>query len=129
MSNRPGMSNRDIVSVLSVLRGKLGRQAFKMNLKKAIAARSNLLEDYFQTEMTTFLNSDGQKISLPLTSLIDINVIVSLICEKRGLNENEVVVVLGVDGGQQKLIITLAICPSYEKPKTERQKEASIKNR
>ena len=80
MSNRPGMSNRDIVSVLSVLRGKLGRQAFKMNLKKAIAARSNLLEDYFQTEMTTFLNSDGQKISLPLTSLIDINVIVSLIC-------------------------------------------------
>ena len=34
MSNRPGMSNRDIVSVLSVLRGKLGRQAFKMNLKK-----------------------------------------------------------------------------------------------
>ena len=70
----------------------------KMNLKKAIAARSNLFEDYFQTEMTTFLNSDRQKISLPLTSLIDINVIVSLICEKRGLNENEVVIVLGVHG-------------------------------
>ena len=123
------MSNRDIVSELSVLRSKLGRQAFKMNLKKAIAARSNLLEDYFQTKMTTFLNTDGQKISLPLTSLIDINVIVSLICEKRGLDGNEVVVILGVNGGQHKLIITLAICPSYEKPKTERQKEASIKNR
>ena len=43
MANRPAMSNRDLLIVLSTLRGKLGHQAFKANLAKAIAAQTNLL--------------------------------------------------------------------------------------
>ena len=52
-----------------------------------------------------------------MTSVIDLNVVISLICEKRGINESDVNIVLGMDGGQQKLIVTLTVCPLNEKEK------------
>ena len=70
MANRPAMSNRDLLIVLSTLRGKLGHQAFKTNLAKAIAARTNLLDDYFKTENFTFINSSKEHVMLPMTSVI-----------------------------------------------------------
>ena len=91
------MSNRDLLIVLSTLRGKLGHQAFKANLAKAIAARTNLLDDYFKTENFTFINSSKEHVTLPMTSVIDLNVVISLICEKRGINESDVNVVKQID--------------------------------
>ena len=52
-----------------------------------------------------------------MTSVIDLNVVISLICEKRGINESDVNIVLGMDGGQQKNIVTLTVCPPNEKEK------------
>ena len=110
LANRPGMSNRDILVVLSILRRRLGRAAFKSNLKKVVAARTSILDDYFKTENAVFLNKEKEEVTLLLNSIVDINVIISLICEKRGLNENNILVVLGIDGGQGKLIVTITIC-------------------
>ena len=104
------MSNRDILVVLSILRRRLGRVAFKSNLKKVVAARTSMLDDYFKTENAVFLNKEKEEVTLPLTSVVDINVMIYLICEKRGLNENDILVVLGIDGGQGKLIVTITIC-------------------
>ena len=66
---------------------------------------------------------------LPITSVIDLNVVISLICEKRVINESDVNLVLGMDGGQQKIIVTLTVCPLNENKKVERKKEPEIKNR
>ena len=55
--------------------------------------------------------------------------IISLICEKRGLNENDILVVLGIDGGQDKLIVTITICPTKVMSKEDRRKESELKDR
>ena len=47
LANRPGISNNDLIKVLSLMKTKLGRSSFRSNLKQAISARSNLLEDHF----------------------------------------------------------------------------------
>ena len=54
LANRPGMSNRYIIVIISILRRRLGRAAFKSNLKKVVAARTSILDDYFKTENAVF---------------------------------------------------------------------------
>ena len=80
LANRPGISNNDLIKVLSLMKTELGRSSFRSNLKQAISARSNLLEDYFETKDQIFMTKNDDKARLPLSSVIDINVLISLIC-------------------------------------------------
>ena len=52
MANIPMISNRNIVKTLSILRKRLPMEMFKSNLRKAIAKRTNLLEDLFESVFT-----------------------------------------------------------------------------
>ena len=52
MANIPMISNRNIVKTLSILRKRLPKEMFKSNLRKAIAKRTNLLEDLFESVFT-----------------------------------------------------------------------------
>ena len=111
------------------MKTKMGRSSFRSNLKQAISARSNLLEDYFETKDQIFMTKNDDKVTLPLTSVVDINVLISLICEKRGLCENDIEVVFGIDGDQDKLIVIMVVAPIHEKAKQERLKEKEMKDR
>ena len=90
MAKRPAMLNRDLLIVLSTLKGKLGHQALKANLAKAIAAWTNLLDDYFKTEDFHFIKSSKEYEMSPMISFIDMHVVISLICGKRKINEYDV---------------------------------------
>ena len=54
---------------------------------------------------------------------------ISLICEKRGLSEGDIEIVFGIDGGQDKLIVTMVVAPIHEKGKRERLKEKELRDR
>ena len=104
----PQMSNRNILRTLSILRKKLPKEMFKTNLRKVLARRSNLLDDLFHTEYTEVVDDEGEKITMPVTSAKHLPTLISLVCEKRGLSEDNIKLCLGLDGGQSKLIATLA---------------------
>ena len=74
----------------------------------------------FETEFDTVVDSKGDEISMPVTSAKDLSTLIQLVCEKRGYNEDNCKLVIGVDGGQGKLIATLAVIPNDEKDKKGR---------
>ena len=66
---------------------------------------------------------------MPVTSAKHLPTLISLVCEKKGLSEDNIKFCLGLDGGQSKLIATLAIIPQNEKDKKGRMAEDLVKNR
>ena len=108
-SPRPGLSNRDITKTLAIVRDKLGKQKLKPNLRNVIRDRSNLLKNDFITEDRTFINSEQEKICLPVTFVKDINQLIKKICKIRNENKDEVQIILGLDGGQGKIIVPMHI--------------------
>ena len=67
MANIPMISNRNIVKTLSILRKRLPKEMFKSNLRKAIAKRTNLLEDLFESVFTDVVDGEGETINMPVT--------------------------------------------------------------
>ena len=85
--------------------------------------------DLFHTEYTEVVDDEGEKITMPVTSAKHLPTLISLVCEKKGLSEDNIKFCLGLDGGQSKLIATLAIIPQNEKDKKGRMAEDLVKNR
>ena len=129
MANIPMISNRNIVKTLSILRKRLPKEMFKSNLRKAIAKRTNLLEDLFESVFTDVVDGEGETINMPVTYAKHLPTLIHLICEKRNYSEDDIKLCLGVDGGQSKLIATLAVIPKNEKNKCERMSEKLWKDR
>ena len=129
MSARPNMSNRDVAAFLRILKKKLPAKTFSLNVRKALEKRTNLLSAYFETKEADLVGKEGEEVKRPVTVATDLNNLVKMVCAKRNIDEETSKVVLGVDGGQGKLIITASIIPEGEKEKSERAKEANEKDR
>ena len=100
-----------------------------MNVKKAMEKRTNLLKAYFRNDDSLLVGYDGDEVERPITVASDLNNLVSFVCSKREIKEDECKVVMGVDGGQGKIIVTASIIPDNEKDGSERAKEANQKDR
>ena len=83
---------------------------------------------FFVTIDSKARNSQGEEIEVPITSAKDLNTFIHLVCEKRDLKEDEVKVVFGIDGGQEKIIVTMAVVPNDSWSKEERRAEAEYSN-
>ena len=129
MTEMPNLSNRQILQTLTLLRTTLPKKHFKKNLKQAIQKRTNLLNGFFVTVDSKARNSQGEEIEVPVTSAKDLNTLIHLVCEKRDLKEDEIKVVFGIDGGQEKLIATMAVVPNDEGSKEERRAEEEYSKR
>ena len=46
---------------------RLPKEMFKSNLRKAIAKRTNLLEDLFESVFTDVVDGEGETINMPVT--------------------------------------------------------------
>ena len=129
MSQVPNISNRNLLRTLTILRKKLPKKVFRANLKKVIQERTNLCDELFETEFSEVLDSNGENIDMPITHAKHLNTLISLVCEKRGLCDDDVKVVLGIDGGQSKLIATMAIVPKDELDKKARMEQSNVRDR
>jgi hypothetical protein len=108
------IANRQLIEILRFFRNKFGRSMFTPNLRKAMSARVNMLDDYFVTEDTTFQDKAGEKVTRPLTIPVDTNVFIEEVCAKRNLDPKDCTLVLGSDSGQGKLILTMIIKPKQQ---------------
>ena len=129
MKEIPNMSNRQILKTLTILRKTLPKEYFKKNLRSVIQARTNLLDDFFTTENAIVKNSKGKSLKMPVTRAKDLNTLIMLVCEKRKLDEDNIKVVFGIDGGQNKMIATMAVVPNDEKSGKERRQESDYSRR
>ena len=129
MCNIPNISNRNILRTLTILKRKLPKKHFQANLKKVDQQRTNLLEDLFETNPEDVSDGEGNIIKMPVTNTKDLNTLVHVVCEKRGVDPDNIKLMLGVDGGQGKLLCTLAIVPNNEKDKMGRMSQTNVKDR
>ena len=129
MSHIPLISNRSILKTLSILRKKLPKEIFKSNLKAVLTKRSNMLDDFFDTQFNEVVDSNGDQIMMPVTIAKHLPTLIQLVCEKRGYDEDNIKLCLGIDGGQAKILATLAVIPKYEKDKQGRKAEKLVKDR
>ena len=67
MSHIPLISNRSILKTLSILTKKLPKEIFKLNLKAVWTKRSNMLDDFFDTQFNEVVDSNGDQIMMPVT--------------------------------------------------------------
>ena len=121
MCNIPNISNRNILRTLTILRRKLPKKHFQANLKKVIQQRTNLLEDLFETNPEDVSDGEGNIIKMPVTNTKDLNTFIHVVCEKRGVDPENIKLMLGVGGGQGKL----AIVPNNEKLRTCQRAQVS----
>ena len=57
----------------------------------------------------------------------DVTILVGLICQERGLNEDDIVLKIGVDGGKEFLKLTLTIISGLKETQGLSFKETSAK--
>ena len=62
---------------------------------------------------------------MPVTNTKDLNTFIHVVCKKRGVDPENIKLMLGVDGGQGKLLCTLAIVPNNEKDKMGRMSQTN----
>ena len=58
-----------------------------------IHERTNMLDNVMKTEIQNFIDSEGEEVALPLTTVIDLKVSIFLLCLKRDLVEEDVDVI------------------------------------
>ena len=81
MSHIPLISNRRILKTLSILRKKLPKEIFKSNLKAVLTKRSNMLDDFFDTQFNEVVDSNGDQIMMPVTIAKHLPTLIQLVCE------------------------------------------------
>ena len=81
-----------------------------------IQQRTNLLEDLFETNPEDVSDGEGNIIKMPVTNTKDLNTLVHVVCEKSGVDPDNIKLMLGVDGGQGKLLCT-QLCQTTKKTK------------
>ena len=81
MSHIPLISNRSILKTLSILRKKLPKEIFKSNLKAVSTKRSNMLDDFFDTQFNEVVDSNGDQIMMPVTIAKHLPTLIQLVCE------------------------------------------------
>ena len=94
LMNNTSLSGRELLKCLRIMRETLGRQAFESNLRDYIHERSNMLDNVMKTEIQTFIDSEGEEVDLPLTSVIDLKMAISLLCMKRDIIDESLKILL-----------------------------------
>ena len=77
----PLISNPSILKTLSILRKKLPKEIFKSNLKAVLTKRSNMLDDFFDTQFNEVVDSNGDQIMMAVTIAKHLLTLIQLVCE------------------------------------------------
>ena len=60
-----------------------------------IQQRTNLLEDLFETNPEDVSDGEGNIIKMPVTNTKDLNTLIHVVCEKRGVDPENIKLMLG----------------------------------
>ena len=101
--------------------GQNNRKAVQPGLSEALVKSNNLLDDLFTSEEIHVENKKGEMEKKTLIYCNDVCTLVIRLLEHRELDESNIDIKYGLDGGQGSLKVTLSIMEKDEIVKTGRQ--------
>ena len=119
-------SIRDILKVVKHMRKRFRQNSFTSNIRDKIRDKINLTEKYHESKKQMFKDKNGgEKVSV-LTKLKDVPTFIEHVIKTRNYDRNEIEVVFGLDGGQNKIIQTMSIIPNMEREKLDKFKATGL---
>ena len=96
---------------------KFGRNIITPKIKEKLRDRKRILDQLMNTKEMEFLNKDGDKIKTSFVYCEDITGLVNFNCDWRSNEKKDCELVVGVDNGKGKLIMTLNCVNKNEETK------------
>lgn len=127
MASSAHLTGKQISTVASDLRVKLGRGAVQAGFDTAMVEHNNMYTDYFSAEKKQFLDSAGNLIEKPFFWCHDVKRFLELVAHKREKVLDECNVKIGGDTGKGWLKITASIF--QPKPTSSNQKHKKRRTR
>ena len=115
-------SIRDILKVVKHMRKRFLRNSFTSNIRDKIRDKINMTEKYHESKKQIFKDKNGAEKLSVLTKLKDVPRFIEYVIKSRNYDRNEIEVVFGLDGGQNKIIQTMSIIPNVEREKLDKFK-------
>ena len=117
-----GLSSVKTKQLASMIRvGTNNRKAVEPGLAEALVESNRTLDDLFTSEAIQLENKKGEVEEKILVFCNDVEELVVRVMEHRELDENQVDIKLGLDGGQGSLKVTLSVMEKDERVMTGRQ--------
>lgn len=95
-------------------------------MKKDLKNMTEILKDYFKSDIKIFKNSDGELIERYLTHTTNIEDFVQKILEERNIQHKNATLIFGLDGGQGKFLVTLIVKDDSKDYDTDKYKPTSF---
>ena len=89
------------------MRKKLARNMITPNIREKLQTRKRILDDFMTSENVTFKVKVGETITTSFVHCEDIEGLVDFVCDWRELERDQVEIVIGIDNGKGKLIMTM----------------------
>ena len=111
------LTDRQILAILERMRKEFGRNIITPKIKEKLRNRKRILDQYINNEGIEFINKDGDKFKTSFVYCEDITGLVNFICDLRSIEKKDCEMVVGIDNGKGKLIMTLNCVNKNEETK------------
>ena len=107
LQSKIDISNKKMKLIMKEMADCVGKELMDYNLREALSDSLNSTADFYYSKEIKFTNSKGEERFTSFVCLKDLKAMVEEIMRRRGVTR--VLVVIALDGGQDKLVATLAV--------------------
>ena len=111
--------------MLRYLNSKVSKGIYSKNIVSALSSRKTIFKELTDNEVLTFHDSHNKEINKNLIFINDIEAMIDIVTVARGISVEESSIVVSVDGGKGRLLVTLSILGSN--PSCQSFKDSSAK--
>ena len=98
---------RTVKEIIRKLTDKIGKESLEFGLRDDLSDNMNLLEEFYTSSKLEYINSKGRQKTTAFARVKDVNAVIQEIIRGRGIKRP--LVALGLDSGQGKLVVTMAV--------------------
>ena len=107
LADRVDISNRKMQIIMKEFSDTVGRELMDCNLRGALTERLNSTSEFYYSKQIKFTNKKGEERTTSFICMKDLKERIEEIMMRRGIKN--AMVVISLDGGQDKLVSTLAV--------------------
>ena len=102
-----GISKFKLMKIIRKLTDKIGKESLEFGLRDDLSDNMNSLEEFYTSSKLEYINSKGRQKTTAFARVKDVNAVIQEIIRGRGIKRP--LVALGLDSGQGKLVVTMAV--------------------
>ena len=106
------MSDNKFIKMLRYLKSKVSKGIYSKKMVSALSSRKTIFKELTDNEVLTFHDSHNKEINKNLIFINDIEAMIDIVTVARGISVEESSIVVSVDGGKGRLLVTLSILGS-----------------